>query len=82
LAPGEARWLLVEWDAGVEAFTHHTDSIDFDVVLEGSVEIGLDDGPHLLEAGDVVVVNGVDHSWRAGPAGCRLSVVSIGTPPP
>jgi hypothetical protein len=28
------------------------------------------------------VVNGVGHAWRAGPAGCVMSVIVIGTPPP
>ncbi len=36
----------------------------------------------LLVAGDLVVLAGVDHAWRAGPDGARLSAVLIGTPPP
>jgi hypothetical protein len=50
-------------------------------VLSGSVELILDDGAHPLEAGDAAVVTGVDHAWRTGPAGCRLSVVSVGIAP-
>ena len=67
---------------GVATHTHHTDSMDFDVVLEGSVLLVLDDGPHRLEAGDGVVLTGVDHHWRAEEEGCRMSVVVIATPPP
>jgi hypothetical protein len=52
------------------------------MLLEGSLELTLDDGRHSLEPGDVVVLNGVDHLWTAGPEGCRLNVVAIGTPPP
>jgi hypothetical protein len=35
-----------------------------------------------LEPGDFVVMPGVDHAYAAGPEGCRLLVVEIGTPPP
>jgi hypothetical protein len=33
---------------------------------------------HPLAAGDSVVVTGVDHAWRAGPDGWRLSITTIG----
>lgn len=81
VAPGHVHWLLVEYGAGAAFPMHHTDSVDLDLVLEGTMELGLDDGIHSLESGDIVVMNGVDHSWRAGPLGCRLVVVAIGTPP-
>jgi mannose-6-phosphate isomerase-like protein (cupin superfamily) len=60
---------------------HHTDTLDFDMILEGSVEIVLDDGPHRLGPGDCVVVTGVDHVWKAGPDGFVMSVTLMGTPP-
>ena len=82
LAPGIARWLIVDYSPGLGYPTHHTDTVDFDLVLAGSIELTLDDGVHLLETGDGVVMNGVDHAWRAGPDGCRLSVLHLGTPPP
>jgi hypothetical protein len=42
----------------------------------------LDDGGHPLVAGDSAVVTGVDHGWRAGPEGCRLTVMTFGVSPP
>lgn len=82
VAPGCARWFIVDYQADLVVPMHHTDTVDFDIVLDGSLVLGLDDGEHLLETGDFLIVNGVDHSWRAGPKGCRLSVLSIGTRPP
>ena len=82
VAPGLARWLGVHWPAGREAHLHHTDTVDFDTVLGGSVVLVLDDGDHLMEVGDCVLVDGVDHSWRAGPEGCTMSVVLLGSVPP
>ena len=79
--PGIARWILVQFQPGSRSPMHHTDTVDFDTIIDGSVDILLDDGPHHLEPGDCVVVTGVDHGWQAGPQGCTSSVVLIGTPP-
>ena len=76
--PGALRWTMIEYAPGTEFSMHHTDTVDFDVVLSGSVELILDDGEHPLAVGDSVVVTGVDHAWRAGPEGCRLNVMTIG----
>jgi hypothetical protein len=82
LAPGVVRWHVIDYGSGVGYPMHHTDTVDFDTILAGSIELTLDDGVHVLHAGDGAVIHGVDHAWRAGPDGCRLSVLSIGTPPP
>src|SRR5687767_13471296 len=77
--PGMCSWVLWRFEAGGEYPMHHTDTLDFDVVLGGSVELLLDDGPHLLRPGDCVVMTGVDHSWRAGGQGCLISGVAFGS---
>jgi len=89
LPAGFVRWMIVEHEphAAHEAETgattmHHTDTLDFVYVQEGSAEFLLQDGAHEVAAGDHVVTTGVDHAWRAGPDGARLLVVSIGTPKP
>lgn len=82
VAPGALRWAAIEYAPGAEFAMHHTDTVDFDVVLSGSVDLILDDGAHRLAVGDGVVITGVDHAWLAGPQGCRLSVLTIGASPP
>jgi quercetin dioxygenase-like cupin family protein len=82
LAPGLVRWQVIDYEPGQSYPMHHTDTVDFDVVLQGSIELTLDDGTHILQAGDGVVIAGVDHAWAAGPDGARLSVLFVGTPPP
>ncbi|MDI9953640.1 cupin domain-containing protein [Rhodococcus sp. IEGM 1305] len=43
---------------------HATDSIDINVVTSGAVAFALEDGTEqVLEGGDVIVVNGVRHTW-------------------
>ena len=82
VAAGAMDWKVIDYAPGMEFSMHHTDTVDFDIVLSGSIELILDDGRHLLAAGDSVVVTGVDHAWRAGPEGCRISIISIGVVPP
>jgi quercetin dioxygenase-like cupin family protein len=82
VSAGAMDWKLIDYAPGMEFPMHHTDTVDFDIVVSGLVELILDDGRHPLAAGDSVVVTGVDHAWRAGPEGCRLSVISIGVSPP
>lgn len=76
--PGTVNWKIIDYGPGVAFSMHHTDTVDLDLVLSGSVDLILDDGPHPLQAGDTAVVTGVDHAWRTGPEGCRLSVMSVG----
>ena len=79
VTPGLAKWMIVEWPPNMETLYHHTDTVDFDTVLEGRIALILDDGEHPLEVGDCVLVQGVDHSWRVGPEGCTTSVVLLGS---
>jgi hypothetical protein len=81
VAPGLVRWQVMRFGPEFAIGMHHTDTLDLDMVLEGSVEIVLDDGAHRLAPGDCVVVTGVDHAWKAGPDGFVMSVTVIGTPP-
>jgi hypothetical protein len=89
LPPGVLRWLVVEHppydpDEGptTAGTIHHADTLDLVFVHEGRGELLLDDGPHAVGAGDLIVMPGVDHAMRPGPEGCRIVVVTIGTPPP
>jgi quercetin dioxygenase-like cupin family protein len=80
--PGCCHWMIFDWAPGHSwSAMHHTDTLDFNLVLSGSIDLILDTGLHALEAGDCVVVTGIDHAWRAGPSGCRVSAVMLGTPP-
>jgi hypothetical protein len=82
LAVGDIRWMVIDYGPGAETPMHHTDTLDLQTVLTGQVDLILDDGVHHLEQGDMVVMSGVDHAWKAGPDGCRLSAILIGTPEP
>ena len=80
--PGSVQWSILEFVPNGYHPMHHTNTFDLDIVIDGTLELILDDGVHELAAGDCVVMTGIDHAWRAGPGGCRLNVIAIGTPPP
>jgi quercetin dioxygenase-like cupin family protein len=78
--PGASRFRTSIFSPGRQTAMHVTDTLDYDFVLEGTVTLVLSDGSETeLSAGDAVVVPGTAHAWRAGPQGCRLGVVMIGT---
>lgn len=79
VAPGLAGLNLWRFGAGEGYPMHHTDTIDVDTVLEGSIELLLDDGAHQLSARDCAVVTGVEHAWRAGPQGCLMLSIAVGS---
>jgi quercetin dioxygenase-like cupin family protein len=80
--PEHVKWTLATFPPGFEAPMHHTDTVDLATVLTGDIVLLLDDGEHAVEAGDMVVVAGVDHGWRAGSEGSTLCFLNIGTAPP
>ncbi|AQT78676.1 hypothetical protein B1R94_04575 [Mycolicibacterium litorale] len=82
IEPGHVRWIVIDYGPGSRTPMHHTDTLDLQTVISGSIELILDDGVHPLSEGDMVVMAGVDHAWKAGPQGCRINAVLIGTPPP
>ncbi|KFY91883.1 hypothetical protein V500_04415 [Pseudogymnoascus sp. VKM F-4518 (FW-2643)] len=50
---------------GTPGFLHRNQSLDYGVVLKGSMKIILDDGvEHTLNEGDVYVQKGTIHAWR------------------
>lgn len=57
---------------------HRTRTIDYVIVLEGEIDLLLDEGEVRLAAGDVVVQRGTNHAWiNRGNAVCRLGMVFI-----
>lgn len=59
---------------------HRTDTIDYVFVLDGPVELELDDGSVQLQPGDCVVQRETNHAWRnRNDHPVRLLVVMVGT---
>jgi quercetin dioxygenase-like cupin family protein len=76
--PVEEHWLRIEGDDPAAPGHHTTDTLDVEVILDGRLVLGLDDGDHELGPGDVVVQRGTRHRWRVtGDGPCTYAVFML-----
>jgi quercetin dioxygenase-like cupin family protein len=78
-----AVFRIVDFSPGVEPRVHRTQSIDFAVVISGTIWMELDDGVEVvLSAGDVLVQRGTVHNWvNRGTEICRVAFVILSSKP-
>lgn len=56
---------VVDFAPGYECMMHRTQSIDYGIVLEGTIEMVLDSGDRRqMQRGDVAVQRGTMHAWK------------------
>lgn len=56
---------FVDFKPGRDVMMHRTRSLDYGIVIEGSVEMILDDGEvHMLRRGDIAIQRATNHGWR------------------
>ena len=56
---------IVDFGPGAEPLMHRTQSLDYGIILEGEIEMILDDGvSRVMRRGDVAVQRGTNHGWR------------------
>jgi len=75
---GGSIFRVVEFPPGSEAAMHRTPSIDYAVVLDGEIDMLLDDCEVHLAAGDTLVQQATNHAWiNRGTRPCRIAFVLI-----
>jgi quercetin dioxygenase-like cupin family protein len=79
IEPGHADFLILQMPPGIEHPMHHTDTLNFHTIVAGYLDVLLDDGPHRMETGDSLVLPGIDHGWKAGPDGCTMAILNLGS---
>lgn len=80
---GGTVFRIVRYEPGVAPRNHRTDSVDYAVVISGSIDMELDDGMVVkLNAGDVLVQRGTMHNWvNRGSEVCVIAFVLISAKP-
>jgi mannose-6-phosphate isomerase-like protein (cupin superfamily) len=59
-------------------YMHATDSVDYAIVLEGEIDMLLDDTEVHMSAGDIMVQQGTNHAWvNRGQKPCKVAFVLI-----
>lgn len=73
---------VVDMMPGKASPMHRTNSIDYGVVIEGEIELELDDGSRkTIREGGIVVQRGTNHLWRNNTdRPCRIDFVLIEAP--
>jgi mannose-6-phosphate isomerase-like protein (cupin superfamily) len=57
---------------------HRTRTVDYAVVMEGEIDMLLDESEIHLKAGDVLIQQGTNHAWvNRGTATCRIAFILI-----
>lgn len=73
---------IVDMLPGKQSPMHRTNSIDYGIVIEGEIELELDDGAkRTVRQGGVIVQRGTNHLWRnTSDKVCRIAFVLIEAP--
>ncbi|KAJ5652634.1 hypothetical protein N7507_010060 [Penicillium longicatenatum] len=70
---------VVDMAPGITSAMHRTVSLDYGVVLEGEVELILDNGEtRLLKRGDIAVQRGTNHAWKNVTADIEVDGKKVG----
>jgi quercetin dioxygenase-like cupin family protein len=76
------RFCVIDFPPGNAPYMHRTESIDYVIVLNGEIDMDMDDSTVKLAAGDVLIQRGTNHAWanRSGrPA--RVAFVLVDAVP-
>ena len=83
-APPEngSRFCVIDFPPGNKAVTHRTETLDYVIVLEGEIEMDLDDSTVKLKAGEILIQRGTNHTWmNRSDKRARIAVVLVDAVP-
>ena len=78
------RFAVIDFPPDNQPRMHRTETIDYVIVLEGEIEMDMDDSTVKMKAGDVMVQRGTNHAWanrsnrRARVAFVLIDAVPLG----
>jgi quercetin dioxygenase-like cupin family protein len=79
---GGTRFAVIDFPPGNNPHMHRTESIDYVIVLEGEIDMEMDDSRVTLRQGDVMVQRGTNHAWtNRGDRRARVAFVLIDAEP-
>ncbi len=79
---GGTRFAIIDYPPGNVPRMHRTETIDYVIVLEGEIDMDMDDSTVRLRPGDVMVQRGTNHAWaNRGTQRARLAFVLVDAEP-
>ena len=77
-----SRFAVIDFPPGNKPHMHRTETVDYVIVIEGEIEMDMDDSTVKLKAGDVMVQRGTNHAWaNRGNKRARVAFVLIDAEP-
>jgi quercetin dioxygenase-like cupin family protein len=77
-----SRFAIIDFPPGNAPHMHRTETIDYVIVLEGEIDMDMDQSTVKLKAGDVMVQRGTNHAWaNRGSKRARVAFVLIDAEP-
>ena len=61
--PNGTRFCVIDFPPGNHPHMHRTETIDYVIVIEGEIEMDMDNSTVKLKQGDVMVQRGTNHAW-------------------
>jgi quercetin dioxygenase-like cupin family protein len=76
------RFAVIDFPPGNKPHMHRTETVDYVIVLEGEIEMDMDDSTVRMKAGDIMVQRGTNHAWaNRSAARARVAFVLIDAEP-
>src|SRR5688572_23129908 len=57
------RFCVIDFPPGNYPHMHRTETVDYVIVIEGEIEMDMDDSTVKLKQGDVMIQRGTNHAW-------------------
>jgi quercetin dioxygenase-like cupin family protein len=75
---GGTRFCVIDFPPGNHPHMHRTETIDYVIVIEGEIEMDMDDSTVKLKAGDILIQRGTNHAWaNRGDKRARVAFVLV-----
>ena len=57
------RFAVIDFPPGNQPHMHRTETVDYVIVIEGEIDMDMDDSTVKLKQGDVMIQRGTNHAW-------------------
>jgi quercetin dioxygenase-like cupin family protein len=61
--PHGTRFCVIDFPPGRPGRMHRTETVDYVIVLQGAIEMDMDQSTVKLKAGDILIQRGTNHAW-------------------
>jgi quercetin dioxygenase-like cupin family protein len=80
--PNGTRLTIIDYPPGNRGQMHRTETLDYVIIMSGTIEMELDDSTVTMNAGDVMIQRGTIHGWyNRGKETARVAFVLVDARP-